>query len=396
MESVANTVKKLMITEPFYGIFASGLQRSWSTQVDIMGIVPDGLNYKLLINKNYWESLDKKHQMGLLKHNLLHMCFFHVTDFHNFEGFSNNKNIIYMAMDLEVFSYIDDDYIMEDEPALKIFKLLPNLRKGLGTKEYIKILNAVKDGTLKDLFPEINLQYGTDTQGVLEQLERGDRDHNTWTNIRGHNITLMRDQLEYRMRTAVEGSKSKIPQELKNIIDGLFTFKKPIFNWKKFFRNFIANAIDFLPKSTRRKESNRFAGALGHKLSKKHTILVGVDTSGSIGQKELDEFFSEIYHVWKAGANVDIVEFDWVIQAQYKYKGKTPAEVKGRGGTSFKEFVDYYNSNCKKYTVALCFTDGYANLNVNPVGKFCWIITSNGNQGDKYPGYKICIPKIIE
>ena len=134
MESVANTVKKLMITEPFYGIFASGLQRSWSTQVDRMGIVPDGLNYKLLINKNYWESLDKKHQIGLLKHNLLHMCFFHVTDFHNFEGFSSNKNIIYMAMDLEVFSEIDDDYIMEDEPALKIFKLLPNLRKGLGTK----------------------------------------------------------------------------------------------------------------------------------------------------------------------------------------------------------------------------------------------------------------------
>ena len=110
----------------------------------------------------------------------------------------------------------------------------------------------------------------------------------------------------------------------------------------------MANAFDSLPKSTRRKESTRFAGALGHKLSKKHTILVGVDTSGSIGQKELDEFFSEIYHVWKAGANVDIVEFDWVIQAQYKYKGKTPSEVKGRGGKFVPpSIVIYYKKCCK-------------------------------------------------
>ena len=57
METVTKAIKKLMIKEPFYGIFASGLSRSWSTQVDHMGIVLDGLNYKLLINKKYWYSI---------------------------------------------------------------------------------------------------------------------------------------------------------------------------------------------------------------------------------------------------------------------------------------------------------------------------------------------------
>ena len=59
--------------------------------------------------------------------------------------------------------------------------------------------------------------------------------------------------------------------------------------------------------------------------------------------------------------------------------------------------ANYFNSNKGKYSLGICFTDGYASLyNINPFGKFCWVITSNGDQNQKYPGYKICIPKIIE
>lgn len=88
-----------MIDEPFYGIFASGLTRGWSTQVNQMGIIPDGLNYKLLINEEYWKKLDVEHRIGLLKHNLLHMCFFHVTDCNNFITLANNHKIMQVAMD---------------------------------------------------------------------------------------------------------------------------------------------------------------------------------------------------------------------------------------------------------------------------------------------------------
>lgn len=395
METVTKAIKKLMIKEPFYGIFASGLSRSWSTQVDHMGIVLDGLNYKLLINKKYWYSLDFEHQLGLLQHNLLHMCFFHVTDSNLFLDQAKNHTIMQVAMDMEVNSYIYDEWIPNDL-STKIFKTLPNLPKRKGTKYYIDVLNNIDCGLSCD---SEGRTWGVNTDSIREELQHEHTDHNTWTSgMVGQNISLYRTQLEYQLKTVSTAlSKDKIPRELRNIIDGLLTFKKPIFNWKKFFRNFMANAFDSYPKSTRRKESTRFAGALGHKLSKKHTILVGVDTSGSIGQKELDEFFSEIYHVWKAGANVDIVEFDTIIQQEYHYKGKTPKEVKGRGGTNFAPFVTYFNLNKNKYSLGICFTDGYASLDdINPFGKFCWVITSNGDKEKKYPGYKICIPKIIE
>lgn len=390
MESVSNIVKKLMVEEPYYGLFASGITRAWSTQVDRMGIVPDGLNYKLLINKTYWESLSKQKRVGLLKHNLLHMCFFHVTDEDIFKPYANSTAIMQLAMDLEVNGYLYDEQV-PDDGASEIFKKLPNLPKRQGTRYYIDVLNKIMDGS-----PEAH-QWGNGTEGVREILTHPDRDHDSWGPGNGQTITLMRAQLEYRMRTAAESARQNIPQELTNIIAGLLTFKKPIFNWKKYFRNFLANAYDSIPKSTRRKESTRFAGAIGHKMSKKHVILVGVDTSGSIGQKELDEFFSEIYHVWKSGADVDIVEFDTRVQQQYHYKGKTPIEVQGRGGTDFRPFVDYYNANRKKYSVGICFTDGYASLHeINPYGNFSWVISADGDHEQKYPGYTIHIPKIIE
>jgi len=392
METVSRAIKQLMIKEPFYGIFASGLQKTFSNQVQHMGIVPDGINYKLLINRDYWYSLDKIHQIGLLKHNLLHMCFFHVTDYINYLPLAKNYNIMQMAMDLEVNSYLYDEQLPNDS-STRLFQLLPNLPKRQGTKYYISVLNKIEN----NINDADTRSWGDITDSVRETLHQEQTDHNNWSTGLGADISLVRTQLEYRVKSVADSVRSQIPQELSNIINGLLTFKKPIFNWKKFFRNFIANAFDSLPKSTRRKESTRFEGALGHKLAKKHTILVGVDTSGSIGQKELDEFFSEIYHVWKAGAFVDIVEFDTRIQQQYHYKGKTPREVQGRGGTDFHPFVEYFNSNFKKYSLGICFTDGYASLDrVNPFGKFCWVITSNGNQNQQYPGYTIKIPKIIE
>ncbi len=391
MESVSNAIKRLMMTEPFYSLFAAGLQRTWSKQVKQMGVAPDGLNYKLLINQDYWKKLDKKKQIGLIKHNILHLCFFHVSEVEFYRSKAKSFAALQMAFDLEVNSYIDEE-CWPDDGSVQVFINHPYLQKKQGTCYYLDLLNDVVSGNID------NNIWGNDVNDVLNELNNYENEHNVWNLNITHAPELMRTQLEYHIRAAAEGvSRGNLPGEITAIIDGLFTFKKPIFNWKKLFRQFLATSFDCLPKSTRRKESTRFEGALGHKLSKKHTILVGVDTSGSIGQEDLDEFFSEIYHVWKARADIDIIEFDTKLNVQYKYKGKTPNAVSGRGGTDFEPFVNYFNNNRKKYTLGIMFTDGYAPLNnIHPMGKFCWVISSNGDQNSQYPGYKICVPKTIE
>ena len=60
--------------------------------------------------------------------------------------------------------------------------------------------------------------------------------------------------------------------------------------------------------------------------------------------KELLDFFSEIYHIWKSGVDVTIAEIDTRIHKIYQYKGKFDGEINGRGGTNMDELFTKYDA----------------------------------------------------
>jgi len=183
-----------------------------------------------------------------------------------------------------------------------------------------------------------------------------------------------------------------IPAGIQAILDRINKPKEPVFNWKQYFRRFLGNVIESDTRLTRRKESNRFADSPGIKIFERHKILVAVDTSGSVSNKELEEFFGEIYHIYKAGAQVDVLECDADISPVFKYKGELEGiKITGRGGTVFEPVIEYWDEHRKEYSTCVFFTDGYAPLPPRPKKPMMWVITSNGNN-QKYPGYIIKIP----
>ena len=119
---------------------------------------------------------------------------------------------------------------------------------------------------------------------------------------------------------------------------------------------------------------------------------MAVDTSGSVSQRELQEFFSEIDYAYKAGARVTILQCDTRINAVDEYDGKNIPQIKGRGGTEFDPPVDYYMEHKKEYASLIYFTDGYADLPRKKPSGMVWIISSNGCHQD-FPGKVIYIPK---
>jgi predicted metal-dependent peptidase len=148
-------------------------------------------------------------------------------------------------------------------------------------------------------------------------------------------------------------------------------------------------------KSTRRKQSKRFEGAAGIQHRKKVSILVAVDTSGSVSSKELQDFFSEIEYIYKAGARITILECDTRINKVVEYDGKHIPEIVGRGGTDFNPPVEWYIKHKKDYASLIYFTDGECSLpKKNPSG-MVWVITSNGYR-QEYPGKTIYIPQEIQ
>lgn len=391
--------KKLLIKEPFYGIFLLSLNKQFTTEIPTLGVCLEGINHKILINEEYWNSLTDDQQIDVLKHELMHICFKHTTQL--YKDLPNHK-MANIAMDCEV------NQLLENLPEgcvdyKKLKTQFPDLEEKAGSRWYYKYFSNIINDT------EVHGGRGqgqgqgedddNDGDGDPEGFGKDDKkgSHDKWKDfdeLSDAEKELVEQQTDYVVKNTAEQvtkMRGTIPAEFKEYIDSLFVQKPAVFNWKAYFRRLLGIAIDTAVKPTRKRPSKRFEDAPGLRHKQKHSILVGIDTSGSVSEQELLDFFSEINHVYKTGANVDIVECDAAIHRIYPYKGKFDGSITGRGGTSFDPVIEYYNQHQKQYSTLVYFTDGECCINTKPKKNMIWVITSNGYRQD-YPGKALYIP----
>jgi len=116
-ESLAKASKDLMLKEPFYGFFLMNLNKMWDEQIPTACVGLRNLNYQLRLNPKFWDELPGEHHpKGLLKHELMHIGFFHLTDYDHYYttgGVVDREKAMIMniAMDLEINQYIDADWL---------------------------------------------------------------------------------------------------------------------------------------------------------------------------------------------------------------------------------------------------------------------------------------------
>lgn len=177
------------------------------------------------------------------------------------------------------------------------------------------------------------------------------------------------------------------PGSLSMFLD--IALKPGVINWRKHLRSFVGNALSDESRSCRLKESRRFSDGVGHRHKRAGSLVVYVDTSGSMNKQDFEDLFAEINSLYKADWDIDIVECDAELQNRYKYAGTLPKTVFGGGGTCFEPVINDWNSVCKEYSAGIFFTDGYGSVaNLKPYGEFLWLITSTGYQEQVYPGGK--------
>jgi len=369
LEDVSVVVKKLMLKEPFYGIFASSLNKVVRRDVPTAGVSKNNINYQLAINEEFWASLDTENKkIGLIKHELLHICFHHLI---NRELFPNHQ-LHNIAADLEINQYIDPAYYPSDGIILLSSFPTLTLPEKAGTKTYYELLEqAHQQGTSPELDDMLN-GMGDDYHGTwkeFDELSEADK-------------KLVKAQIDHQIKEIVESQKNigSIPNELKDYINSLFEITPPSYDWKTYLRRFSSTLTKTYTKKTRRKLNKRYEENPALKIKTKKHILVGVDTSGSVSQNDLIEFFNEIYHIHKTGVQVSIAEGDTVIHNVYEYKGKTPEFVSGRGGTDMNPFVEYVNKH-KQYSNLIILTDGYIpERSINTFKPLLTVVCSNGEK----------------
>jgi len=379
LNDASRIAKQLMLKEPFYGMFLSTLNKCVREDVPTAGVSKLNINYQLAINEEFWNSLDSDFKkIGLLKHELLHICFNHLIERDEFPDHELHN----IAADVEINQYIDPVYYPSSDLLLPSTFPELNLPLKAGTKEYYKLLQqAKKDGTS----PSLNAMLDSDpSSGGIHGNSPADKLHPTWKEfdeLSEADKRLVKAQIDHQIKTLVESqdrSRGLIPSELESYINGLFEEKAPSYDWKGYFRRFFGSSSKVYTKKTRRKLNKRFEENPALKIKPKKKVLIGIDTSGSVSNKDLIEFFSEINHMYKTGISITIAEGDATVQRTYEYEGKLPENVRGRGGTNMNPFIEYFNEH-KQYNSLIILTDGaIGEKTVNTFKPMLMVLCSSG------------------
>lgn len=379
-ELVAKTTKELILDEPFYGLFLIGINKQFSERVPTAGVSKLGIGMQLTINPEFYTNLSLPHRVGLIKHELLHIAFGHLI----MRDLYSNHKLFNIAADLEINQYIDDSKLPDGGLLLSSFPEL-NLPRKAGTKVYYNLLEqAQKDCTCPALDSLMNQMDG-----------ESEYCHATWEDfddLSEPDKKLVQKQIEHQLKESVEQTVKKcgsVPGELAELIHRLTHIEPAKFDWKGYLKRFIGNSSIVYTKKLRRKYNKRYSASPGLKIKFKNHILVGVDTSGSVNNEELKEFFNELAHMTKTGHKITVAQCDTQLKSVKEFNPKHDWEIHGRGGTSFQPVIDHYNEKKGVYTALVYLTDGEAYPPEDCPKNALWCLSSISNMNDKLPGQVI-------
>ena len=377
-ESLEKIAKSLMLKEPFYGLFLIMLNKVWRQDLPTAGVSRNNINFQLAINPEFWNSLSDDHKIGLLKHELLHICFHHLS----LRDILNDYKIFNIAADIEINQYIDRDQLPDGALLPSSF---PELKLGikLGTKTYyLLLLDAAqnnKSKSLSDLLKEMGDDPGHATN------------HSTWNEFDDLDestkklIEKQTNHLLNEVADQIKKSKGDIPGEISSLLDLINVKEEAKFDWKGYLRRFAGGSGKIYTKKLRRKYNKRYEDSPGLKIKPKKHILVAVDTSGSVSKNELVEFFQEINHIHKTGTEITVVQCDAAISSIENFDPRKEIKLHGRGGTSFDPVIEMYNNN-QKYCSLIYFTDGECSTELVPRGRCLWVLSAQSYDNNQLPG----------
>lgn len=415
----------LVVDEPFYGHFFSGLLKEVHEGIKTMSVGPSGSAVKLHINPFFWthELPTVDLRKGLIKHEILHVVFKHI-----FRGKQiKHKRIYNIACDLVVNQYVRQERLPESRVHLGMFAdldLEPDREAEYYYDELVKLYNLKMDGEENasedgegagqsgegaGQGPQAPAQKGggehQDSWETLKQLldedDQWQQKHETWEEI-DRLPQAMKEVLEQSVDQSILNTVDRanvkgwgdIPGKLRAYLQNFQPKGRPQVNWRRVLRMFTESSSRTYLRNTVRRPSKRYGTTPGIKIRRRQKLAVIVDTSGSIAPVELKNFFSEIYHIWKRGADVVVVECDTEIREIYPYRGRNPESVAGRGGTKYDAPLHWANTQFHPDALVY-FTDGFA-----PTPKIrlrypiLWVLSRRGITADmdayqQLPGRKV-------
>jgi predicted metal-dependent peptidase len=384
--------------EPFYAHFFTGLVKKVTTRVDTLAVAFHGGLVTLYINPYFWTEIlnTPLYKTGVLKHEILHIVFKHIFRGKDYK----HKFIFNIAADLVVNQCIAPVQLPEGAILLETFPEL-ELPPQEHASIYYDALMKLKDQyeNCPDSEEACQNKSWQNLKSMLDQENENQKRHIFWDDIEKLS-SAEREILEANIRQNLENTLQRtkitdygnLPGVLRDYLDEFKNSLTPVMNWKRVLRLFANSSSRTRIKNTIRRPSKRYGSTPGIQVKRKQKVLVAIDTSGSISLDDLKAFFGEIYHIWRQGAEICVVECDTVIQQIYFYTGHPPEVVMGGGGTAFDAPIQYANKEYRPDAL-IYFTDAYGASPIDfPTCPMLWLVSTTGDDVDNikdFPGRKV-------
>jgi predicted metal-dependent peptidase len=394
-ELMEQSVVELIFNEPFYANLIMNMRREFTVDLPTLGVnVTDQVN--LFINPYFFNAMTLPERVDVLKHEAHHVLNNHFVRFRDIEPqvFENKeKTIGERIMDMQKASLTNqaadfaiNEFLHNLPRKVKMFDQNGNVAcnpteidDGKGNKVPNPDKNAGKPieadlcfvANLKKKFPDIKekqnmeyyYEYIKENQDKNNQNGQGQGmvldDHSLW-----HESDQTEDDITQKVKDivnkAVEQTQDKDMGKMSgDILAAIQKLNHVPKDWRQDIQRFVARSAEMIVENTRKRRNRRY-GILhaGTRTYPQLHIAIGIDTSGSVGDEEVAQFFAEIGRLHNMNVTLTIIECDTQVNNVYKFDPKKPFQVKGRGGTAFKPIFDRIEKDKMDIDGLIYFTDG--------------------------------------
>lgn len=426
---LSRAIHRLLVKEPFFGHLLMGVARTIGDETPSAAVSARGGQLRLLVNPEFFlgKLRSGPERVAVIKHEALHLLFKHVLRMQTHgvqthalrpHGVRPDVRLWNVAADLVVNQHIQRPWVLPpDALTLATFPDL-GLRPDRSVETYYARLAELQD-ELDALRPrgagtggsgsgeggEVSIYDQTsapESARALDQIADWHSDHGHWSGEDTEAAAEVR-----AAEVAVEGLVAQVAQKLgeravgnlpgvvRRLVQAILVRRRNRVDWRRVVRLFTSSSRSTRIVGTNRRRSKRYGTFPGNKVERRARIAVALDTSASIRDDELGAFLSEVHGLWRLGVELVIFETDVQVQREYRYAGRFPDRVGGRGGTGFDAvFRRLRRDRRERWDGCLYFTDGFGPPpSVAPPCRLLWVLSADGKEGPHLrPGKVVRLP----
>ena len=375
-------VKVSIMRNPIFAMWTGIMMIGDTEVVDGMPTAAtDGRNE--YYGRDFVKSQDHKQLAFAVLHENLHKALRHLTTWDKL--WKENPQLANMACDYVSNQMIEDmdphhTFVSHPTNNGKPFILLDAKYKGLNSKQVFDLLKQdLKGGT--GVFSPGNgppadsmdeHQWGVAKSLTEEEKKELEREIDQ---------ALRQGQMQHQKLNG--GGAGNLNRELGDLLD-------PQVDWRELLRDFVTQTCAAKDTSSWRRVNRRFLSAgiympslIGERIGQ---LVVGIDTSGSIGARELNVFLSEVKAIVDEvrPSSLELIYWDAAVASHETYTDSdmdtlvASTKPKGGGGTDPVCVEKYLKKEDIKPEAIIMLTDGYVgSWGTGWEAPVLWVISNN-------------------